>query len=246
MNKFILKNRIAILIIAALIVVGAISAALVVNTTILSNAGQSGQTAEIVNDRGVFPADAQYYQADEGQIVIGVAGLDREQTSPMSTALNLTDNPEDIWSNAGIYAGSHTSITAAQMKDGSIGVLTVPSLRLSVNIYESEDAMEAMSKGIAHFPSTSAFDGNVGMSAHNINMDGSAGYFRDLHTLKQGDIVQLKTGLGERSYAVSSISTIAASDWSPLSYTDDNRLTLITCISGQPDKRLCVQAVEQS
>jgi LPXTG-site transpeptidase (sortase) family protein len=132
------------------------------------------------------------------------------------------------------------------MSDGSIGVLTIPDLSLSVNVYESPDNMEAMSQGVAHFPSTSAYDGNVALSAHNINLNGSDGYFKYLYTLEKGDSVTYMTALGERAYTVESVVTIAASDWTPLNYTDDNRLTMITCISGQPDKRLCVTATENA
>ena len=105
--------------------------------------------------------------------------------------------------------------------------------------------LEAMSKGVAHFPSSSAYDGNVALSGHNVNLDGRDGYFKYLYTLKKGDDVTYQTALGERSYVVESITTVAASDWTPLYYTDDNRLTMITCISGQPDKRLCVTAIEK-
>ena len=160
---------------------------------------------------------------------------------PSIAPVLVAADPEAIWTED-TFAGNHTLVEKAQMQDGSIGVLTIPRLMLSVNVYESPDNMEAMSKGVAHFPSTSAWDGNVAMSAHNINLDGSAGYFVNLHTLENGDAITYMTALGERSYTVDSVSAIAASDWSPLGYTDDHRLTLITCISGQPDKRLCVQA----
>ena len=106
--------------------------------------------------------------------------------------------------------------------------------------------MEAMSKGVAHFPSTSAYDGNVALSSHNINPDGSDGYFKYLYTLQKGDGVTYQTALGERAYTVESVTTIAASDWTPLYYTDDNRLTMITCISGQADKRLCITVIEKA
>lgn len=243
MKEFIRNNRAAVLIAAVLIVVLGAIAALVVNHNM--RGVKAADTSEVVHDLGQFPEGAMVHDSQEGEIVIGVSD-DESMTLIEPTSLLLVSDPEIIWSDTAAYAGNHTPVEAAKMEDGSIGVLTIPGLRLSVNIYESPDNLEAMRKGIAHFPATSAFDGNVGVSAHNINLDGSAGYFKDLHVLKQGDVVQLKTGLGERTYAVSSITTIAASDWSPLSYTDDNRLTMITCISGQPDKRLCVQAVEQA
>ena len=40
------------------------------------------------------------------------------------------------------------------------------------------------------------------------------------------------------------VREIAGDDWSYLSRTDDNRITMITCITGKPDLRLMVQAKE--
>ena len=37
---------------------------------------------------------------------------------------------------------------------------------------------------------------------------------------------------------------IEDTDWSKLSKTEDNRITLITCVRNVPTKRYCVQAVE--
>ncbi len=212
-----------------------------------------------IYDAGEFGEDIVAHDSSEGVIVIDDpystdAGIESTPAvsdsgvlyaiAPMSsTAPKVAANPEAIWTEE-TYSGNHTTVEKAQLQNGSLGVLTIPSLYLSVNVYESLDNMEAMNKGVAHFPSTSAFDGNVGLSAHNINLDGSDGYFKNLHTLKKGDSITYMTALGERRYAVESVAPIAASDWMPLGYTDDHRLTLITCISGQPDKRLCVKALE--
>ena len=53
-----------------------------------------------------------------------------------------------------------------------------------------------------------------------------------------------KTALRERQYAVSKIREIPQDNWDYLMRTEDKRLTLITCITGKPDSRLMVQAVE--
>ena len=37
---------------------------------------------------------------------------------------------------------------------------------------------------------------------------------------------------------------IEETDWSYLQETEDNRITLITCVANKPKNRLCVQAVE--
>jgi LPXTG-site transpeptidase (sortase) family protein len=132
------------------------------------------------------------------------------------------------------------------MAGGSIGALAIPKIGLSVNVYESDNAMEDMDKGAAHFKSTSAWMGNIGLSAHNINFSGTAGYFYSLHTLQKGDVIRYTTALGTRRYAVASVTEITETDWSMLGRTQDNRITLITCISGKPALRLCVQGIEIS
>lgn len=216
-----------------------------------SHRNSAGSRGEIppgrIYDAGDFGSDIMAHDSAGGEIVIGADFTgDGAEAVPLAAApLKTVSDPEAIWSGDA-YAGNHTLVEMAQMKNGSIGVLTVPKLNLSVNVYESADSMEAMSKGAAHFPATSAYDGNVGLSAHNINLDGSDGYFKYLYTLAKGDSITYQTALGERAYTVESVTAITASDWTPLYYTDDNRLTMITCVSGQADKRLCVTALEQA
>ena len=49
---------------------------------------------------------------------------------------------------------------------------------------------------------------------------------------------------GTRTYEVVLVKTISNSDWSYLQATADNRITLTTCLANQPEKRICVQAVQ--
>lgn len=166
---------------------------------------------------------------------------------PSAAALNL-QTPETVWDKDDVITYHAFTLPEKAMLDtesGSMGVLTIPKLGLSVNIYEAASEMEAMDKGVAHFKSTSAYDGNVGLSAHNINMNGSDGYFKDLHTLKIGDEVAYMTAVGERTYKVTTVREISDTDWSYLSRCTDNKVTLITCISGKPTKRLVVQAFQK-
>ena len=51
-------------------------------------------------------------------------------------------------------------------EDGSLGRLKIPSLGLSVKVYEDE-SLESLAKGAGHFKSTSCWDGNVGLAGHN-------------------------------------------------------------------------------
>lgn len=211
----------------------------------ISKAGDVEIPSVTSRDTGVFGDDIVVHGSENGPVVIDLAA-DSGDDVPISP-MKLIPNPDNIW-NENTYAGNHTPVEQVKQKDGAVGVLTVDKLGISVNVFDSgdESMMADMSKGVAHFPSTSVWDGCVGVSAHNINFDGSDGYFKSLYTLSKGDVVRYSTKLGERSYVVESVATIAASDWTPLYHTDHNQLVMITCISGQPGNRLCVTAVEQS
>lgn len=49
-----------------------------------------------------------------------------------------------------------------------------------------------------------------------------------------------------RTYLVETVTKISSSDWSYLSSTTDNRITLLTCVAGDSSQRWCVQAVQAS
>lgn len=124
--------------------------------------------------------------------------------------------------------------------DGSIGRLKIDEIGLSVKVYETE-SLESLAKGAGHFKSTSCWDGNIGICGHN---RGVTNHFGKIHTLEKGDEIKYTTKLGTRTYAVISVTKIDETDFSDLQRTSDNRITLITCVENQPEKRWCVQAVE--
>ena len=105
-------------------------------------------------------------------------------------------------------------------------------------IYEGT-SLKTLAKGVGHFENTPYLTGNVCLAAHNTNS-----YWSKLHTLSKGDKIQYTCFLGTKEYKVNSITKINETDWSPLENTTDNTLTLITCVKGQKELRLCVQAKE--
>lgn len=190
------------------------------------------------------PKDGNVHTAEDGVLVV----RPEEKEVPVSTGQDKSETPDTVWEQDAVATYNAFTLPEKVMLDeenGSIGILSIPALGLSVNVYEVEDEMEAMSRGVAHFKSTSAYDGNVGLSAHNINFDGTDGYFKNLYTLKTGDTVSYKTALGEREYEVSLVTAIGETDWSYLSRSTENRLTMVTCISGKPTQRVLVQAVQK-
>lgn len=148
--------------------------------------------------------------------------------------------PDTVWTDGPGAEGDFTLPDAAALdSEGCIGIVTVPSVGIRMNVYETDDAMEDMKKGAAHFKSTSAWEGNIGLSGHNYTSQ-----FGPLTSVREGDVITYETALGTRYYHVSTVAEIADDDWSYLGRTDDNRITLITCVVGQDARRLVVQAVE--
>lgn len=206
----------------------------------------------VLNHNTYAPANApnanEYIQSPSG-LVTGITtggGTSGSYTGNISSEGYIENNNNyssvpDYTYNEDYFQYPITDVSEVRdSSDGSIGTLRIPEIDLKVTAYDG-DTYEAMKKGVGHIASTSAWDGNIGLVGHN---RGSNDYFRKLKNLELGDEITYKTKLGTRKYEVTFIGRISETDWSRLQYTDDNRITLITCVEDVPDKRLCVQAVE--
>lgn len=141
-----------------------------------------------------------------------------------------------------LTAARFTDASTMTRSDGSIGTLVIPKLGIRYSAYDGTDA-NAMRKGVGHFPESSAWDGNICFCGHNRGSSHNIGSIKDLAV---GDVIQYETIYGTRTYAVSYVGVIERTDWSLLSAASDNRVTIITCLADQPEKRVCVQGVEVS
>lgn len=152
---------------------------------------------------------------------------------------------EDIEIGDNIDIGETTLETIEQDTihfDDEIGTLTIPDILLEDAPIRESVELDTLSQSIGHFPSTSIYSGNVGLASHNSGSSGD--YFKNLKSIKIGSEIYYQTNYGTKRYVVETKKIISEEDWSYLQKTDDNRITLITCVAGQRDKRLCVQAVE--
>jgi len=163
-------------------------------------------------------ADENYESADNSSVVYPATETSASNT--VSTAFTLPD---------GLY-----------YSDGSLGTLKIPALGLTVKVYENE-SLESLAKGAGHFKSTSCWDGNVGLAGHN---RGVANHFGQIHTLVSGDRIIYTTLLGTRTYEVFYVGKISETDYSRLQRSDENLITLITCVRDVPELRWVVQARE--
>lgn len=101
---------------------------------------------------------------------------------------------------------------------------------------------ENLNKYIGHFEESERKIGNVCLAAHNRGYD--VNFFSRLKELKKGDEIYYFVDEKERKYIVDETLVIYETDWSMLENTQDNRVTLITCIENREEYRLCVQAIE--
>lgn len=135
------------------------------------------------------------------------------------------DDVEDIWD------------------DSVIGIINIEKIGLNATVKEGTSS-EILLNYIGHIEETATYDGNVGLAGHNRGCKNS--YFARINELEEGDIIKYKTKFFERTYVVDNIQAIYETDWSLLESTEENKLTLITCIANKRNQRLCVQATEKT
>lgn len=123
-------------------------------------------------------------------------------------------------------------------KLNAIATLEIPSINFKDIVIEGT-SQDALAQGIGLFEHSSILQGNVCLAGHNTSR-----FFVNLKDVKQGDIIKYSSCLGNKEYTISTIKQIEETDWSMLEDTEDNRITIITCVKGQKNLRLCVQAIE--
>lgn len=158
-----------------------------------------------------------------------------------STSVDNNGFPTLSGGTSSVQTTAFTEVTSAMYySNGSLGTLKIPSISLTVGVFEGTDSA-ALLKGAGHFEGTSIWNGNIAIAGHN---RGVRNDFGKIHTLKAGDIITFTTALGTRSYAVTSVTKVAVTDTSGLAASSANMVTLYTCVMDQPAYRWCVKAVE--
>lgn len=139
---------------------------------------------------------------------------------------NITyDKTEDVWD------------------DSVLGIITIEKIGLNATVKEGTSS-DILLEYVGHIENTATYDGNIGLAGHNRGCKNS--YFARLNELKIGDEIKYKTKFYERTYVVDNIQVILETDWGLLQSTEENKLSLITCITNKRKQRLCVQATEKT
>lgn len=115
--------------------------------------------------------------------------------------------------------------------------LEIPIISLKANIEEGI-TKEVMDDYIGHFEETSKNYGNVGLAAHNRGYKNN--YFARIKELKEGDEIIYKEDIFYKKYKVIKNIIIKDTNWDYLEPTEENYITLITCVENEPEYRRCV------
>ena len=119
--------------------------------------------------------------------------------------------------------------------------IEIPKIKLKAPIAEGTDS-ETLNTKIGHFSETDLMQGNIGLAGHNRGYENN--YFQNLKKLKIDDEIIYKYLEYQKTYKIDKIEIIKNTDWSYLEKTNENNITLITCVENEPQYRRCIQGTE--
>lgn len=119
--------------------------------------------------------------------------------------------------------------------------ISIPTINLKAQISEGT-TKEVMDKYVGHFVDTGVIKGNICLGAHNRGYP--VNYFENIKSLNKNDLIFYKKENKTYCFKIEIVTVIRDTDWTYLEETEDNRITLITCVENEPDYRRCVQAIE--
>lgn len=130
-------------------------------------------------------------------------------------------------------------ILADENEENVIGHLKIDKIELDAPIKDGTE-LSILKTAIGHFKNTGYFNGNICFAAHNRGYNQN--FFERLNELQKGDKVEYITKYETQEYYISEIKEIEETDLSVLEPTEQDQITMITCIKNQREKRLCVIA----
>ena len=176
-----------------------------------------------------FVLEFSYYKVKETYIKI------KKIQESIEKSNNVVENKKEI-------KAKENKETKEDNINENIWQIEIPKIKLVAPIAEGT-SQEVMLEYVGHFESTEILYGNVGLAAHNRGFP--INYFEKLKELIEGDEIIYKTKYGEKTYKVVLSTIITDTDWSYLQQdTDKNTITLITCVENEPNKRRCIQGIE--
>lgn len=187
------------------------------------------------NINNVYTYGKSFFQKEYNKIISkNIESI--ENTQEVKNENNVT---KEIYNENVINFDSVTNLEKIEYEWG----IAIPKIELIAPIEEGTTS-RIMNKSVGHFIDTSIVDGNVCLAAHNRGYE--VNYFQNIKTLRKGDIIIYKKDNIIKKYKVETTTIIRDTDWTYLENTQDNRITLITCVENEPEYRRCIQGLEIS
>lgn len=120
--------------------------------------------------------------------------------------------------------------------------LKIPKIDLYAEVSSGIDS-QTLNEYIGHFEESKKESGNVCLAAHNRGYN--VNYFEKLKDLQNGDEIYYFVNGNSYKYVVDEIIIIYETDWSVIENTEEDRITLITCVENRPKYRLCVRGIRE-
>ena len=120
--------------------------------------------------------------------------------------------------------------------------IQIDKIALKAPIQEGT-SKEILDDYVGHFEESSKDLGNICLAAHNRGYKNN--YFSRLKELQEGDEITYNYQGIEKTYIVIKHEIIQNTDWTNLEPTEENTITLITCVENEPEYRRCIQGIEQ-
>lgn len=172
-------------------------------------------------------------------ILVNLEGKEEKEINSSLVLKTSLINPINEEKN--IIKEEKDEIIGNQYKKYNKWRIEIPAIKLNAPIMEGT-TKEIMRKTVGHFEETGNWDGNVCLAAHNRGY--KYNYFQEIKKLNIGDCIKYTNENGTRMYQVVTNEIIKETDWKYIQETEDNRITLITCVENMPEYRQCIQAVE--
>lgn len=120
--------------------------------------------------------------------------------------------------------------------------IQIDKIALKAPIQEGT-SKEILDDYVGHFEESSKDLGNICLAAHNRGYKNN--YFSRLKELQEGDEIKYIYKDIKKIYIVTKHEIIQNTDWSNLEPTEENTITLITCVENEPKYRRCIQGIEK-
>lgn len=148
------------------------------------------------------------------------------------------DNNKHTQENKTIEEQTVNILSIDEKDKNIIGYITIQELGIEKAPIADGTDNKTIGKYVGHFENSSYLDGNVCLCSHN--RGSKASFFKNLKNAKNGMKIEYTTKYETKTYTINEIKAIEETDFSILEATETDKITLITCIANQRNKRLCV------